>query len=174
MTGTAVRVTFEPLRPQHLQLLTRWLQAPHVRAFWDDGERDEGAVQSHYFEDRDRVPGFIFSEGGSPAGFLQCEHLTPEHGFWPYATPDGETWAVDLLIGEEELMGRGLGPRVICAFLARLAARPPGWQRILIDPDVRNVRAIRAYTKAEFVPVALLGSLQLMALDRAPSFPTAV
>lgn len=50
MTGADVRVTFAPLHPEHPELLSRWLQAPHVRAFWDDGERDEGAVQAHYIQ----------------------------------------------------------------------------------------------------------------------------
>ena len=36
-------------RPVDPALLTAWLQAPHVRAFWDDGERDEAAVEAHYF-----------------------------------------------------------------------------------------------------------------------------
>lgn len=77
-------VSFKALTADHRPLLTRWLQEPHVRAFWDDGE--------------------------------------------------GETWGGDLLSGEAELTGRGLGPAVIRAFLEILKSERPALRRILIDP----------------------------------------
>lgn len=45
---TPALLTFTPFTAADVPLLTRWLQAPHVRAFWDDGERDEAAVAASY------------------------------------------------------------------------------------------------------------------------------
>lgn len=78
-------VTFEPLTRGHLPLLHAWLQAPHVRAFWDDGERTLAAVEAHYFAPGRQVPGFVFSLEGRPTGFLQSAPVLPGHDFAPGA-----------------------------------------------------------------------------------------
>ncbi|GAA5513229.1 aminoglycoside N(6')-acetyltransferase type 1 [Deinococcus carri] len=162
-------VTFEPLTPAHLPLLHGWLQAPHVRAFWDDGERTLGAVQAHYFRAGRDVPGFVFRVDGRAAGFIQRERVTPGHEFAPWAAPSGETWGVDLLIGEPDLTGRGLGATVVTAFLAHLRAERPELRRVLIDPSPANTRAVRAYEKAGFTPLTRLstgdGEVHLLRLD---------
>lgn len=161
-------LSFEALTLADVPLLTRWLQAPHVRAFWDDGERDEAAVRATYFGENEER-GFVFRVDGRAAGFIQRERVEPGNEFFPWAHPDGETWGVDLLIGEPDLTGRGLGPQVIRAFLAHLRAERPGARRVLIDPSPANVRAVRAYARAGFLPLARLettwGEVQLMALD---------
>ena len=166
-------VSFERLTLGDLPLLHAWLQAPHVRAFWDDGERTLDAVEAHYLAPERKVPGFVFSVDDLPVGFLQCERVLADHDFALWASPHGETWAMDLFIGEVELTGRGLGVQVIQAFVARLCAERPGVQRILIDPSPENNRAIRAYTKVGFLPLNRLttedGEVQLMALDLTPA-----
>ncbi|MFC4638635.1 GNAT family N-acetyltransferase [Deinococcus hohokamensis] len=158
-------ITFETLTLAHLPRLTAWLQAPHVRAFWDDGERDEAAVRAHYFALGRTLCSVVFAVRGRPAGFLQAERVTPEHEFWAHAAPGGATWAMDLLIGEPDLTGQGWGPQVIAAFVSRLRDEQPDLRRVLIDPDQRNVRAQRAYEKAGFAPLGFYEGLQLMALD---------
>ncbi|GAA5534707.1 GNAT family N-acetyltransferase [Deinococcus aluminii] len=162
-------ISFEPLAPAHLPLLHRWLQEGHVRAFWDDGERTADAVRAHYFRVGWDVPGFVFRVDGRAAGFIQRERVTPGHEFARWAAPEGETWGVDLLIGEADLTGRGLGAAVIQAFLAHLQAERPALHRVLIDPSPANTRAVRAYAKAGFTPLTRLrtgdGEVQLMQLD---------
>lgn len=55
--------------------------------------------------------------------------------------------------------------------MARLRGERPGVRRVLIDPHAGNLRAIRAYTRAGFLPLARLttedGDLHLMVLDLA-------
>jgi aminoglycoside 6'-N-acetyltransferase len=162
-------ISFEPLGERHVPLLTHWLQQPHVRAFWDDGERDEAAVRAHYFRPGRHVPGFVFLVDGQAAGFIQREQVTAGHPFFAWAAPHGETWGLDLLIGEEALTGQGLGPRVITAFLQELRTQRPATARLLIDPALDNRRALRAYVRAGFSALTVIagenGPVQLMALD---------
>lgn len=143
-------ISFERLQEEHLLLLTRWLQAPHVRAFWDDGERTQEAVRATSFQEGEDEPGFVFRVEGRAAGLLQREQISEENAFWPWAAPDGETWGVDLLIGEADLLGQGLGPAVMGALLDAL-------------------RAVRAYARVGFVPLTPLettwGQVLLMGLD---------
>ena len=159
-----MQLRFEPLSPPHLPLLTAWLQEPHVRAFWDDGERDEASVWAHYFEQNRDVPGYIFTLAGRPAGFIQHERLTPGHEYAEWSAEQGETWGLDLFIGEEALLGRGIGPQVIRAFVELTRATHPV-RRFVIDPDSRNLRARRAYEKAGFHAVDTLSHFTLMTLD---------
>lgn len=150
-----MQIHFEALAEGHLPALAGWLQPPHVRAFWHDGERDLAAVRAHYFRPGRDVPGFVFWFSGRAAGFVQRERVLPGHDFMPWAALNGETWAVDVLIGEPELVGRGLGPLVIGAFLAQLRLERPALRRVVIDPAVGNGRA---YAKAGFTPVGLFTS----------------
>lgn len=159
-------ILFSPLSRADVPLLTVWLQAPHVRAFWDDGERDEAAVEAHYFAPERDAPGFLFGVEGTAVGFLQIYPVGPEAEFAAFAAATGETWGVDLLIGDVACTGQGLGPAAIRAFLMRWQAERQGTlRRLLIDPEVRNVRAVRAYEKVGFRPLARRGNLLIMALD---------
>lgn len=105
-------IRFDSLTVADVSLLTRWLQELHVRAFWDDGERDEATVYDHSFAPERDAPGFILRVDGHPTGFLKTERIAEGHEFQPWATPAGETWAIDLLIGEVEQTGRGWGHRL--------------------------------------------------------------
>lgn len=158
-------IHFNALTPSHVPLLTRWLQQQHVRDFWDDGERDEAAVQAHYFAPQRDARGFIFSVDGQPAGYIQCYPVSAASNFGHWAAPIGETWGIDLLIGEASRTGQGLAPQVIRAFIQTLQAEHPALRRILIDPDSRNGRAIRAYAKAGFADVGTLKNFRIMSLD---------
>ncbi|GGO20754.1 GNAT family N-acetyltransferase [Deinococcus humi] len=164
-----MRITFELLSEAHLPTLTRWLPQPHVRAFWDDRERDVAAVRAPYCRPGREVPGFVFSLDGWAAGFIQSQHITPGHGFYSWAASDGETWAIDVLIGDAELTGQGWGPQVIRTFVGKLRAERPALRRVLIDPASENTRAVRACVKVGFLPLAVLegedGPVRLMRLD---------
>lgn len=149
-------LTFTPFTAADVPLLTRWLQAPHVRAFWDDGERDEAAVAASYGLPDSEMSELLMRVDGQPVGFLQTEEVGAGHEFAPWAAPLGESWALDLLIGEEDRTGRGLGPALIRAFADHWQAQRPGLRRLVIDPDERNVRARRAYEKAGFVAAGML------------------
>jgi RimJ/RimL family protein N-acetyltransferase len=58
---------------------------------------------------------------------------------------------VDMSIGDAANLSRGLGSTVLRAFTERLRAEGHG--TIVIDPDISNKRAVRAYEKAGFRPL---------------------
>ena len=85
----------------------------------------------------------IFADG-VPIGMIQASPAEPRHAAGPGAC------GIDLLIGVASAIGRGLGPRVIDAFvLADLFGRG-GFSACLADPHENNVRSIRAFEKAGF------------------------
>ncbi len=86
---------------------------------------------------------------GRPIGLIQTYLLRD----WPdYAATIGidDGAGIDLFIGDPDLVGRGLGPRVISAF-ARDVVFATGTVDICVaGPDERNRRSLRASEKAGF------------------------
>ena len=134
-------IEFRPLTESDLPLLRTWLEREHVARWWREPVEDELA--------QELAGRFVIVVDGRPAGMIQ--------------TYDGQ---VDLLIGEEELTGRGLGPEVLAGFVAEL-----------VDTDVvfatveeGNRRSWRAFEKAGFKHVRDLVEdglpHRLMQLDR--------
>lgn len=173
MTGVP-EVSFWPLEEAHLRQLHGWLQQPHVREFWDDGDRTPEQVWASFFEERD-VEAFVFSVGGRAAGYIQAYAVGLDSDFTAFRAPAGQTWGIDLFIGETDLLGRGHAVPVIEAFIGRLRAVHPDLQRVLIDPETRNGRAVHVYRRAGFTLLAVLEHqglhLQLMARDLLPGPP---
>ena len=162
---------FRSLDSEHLGLLHGWLQQPHVRAFWDDGHRTPEQVQAHYFGPGGDARGFIVSREGRPFAYLQTYPVEPGTEYARWMAASGETWGLDLLIGVLELTSQGLAAGVIRAFVSQWRQERPGLRRLLVDPDPGNRRAVRAYRKAGFVPLAgtappghLMLALDLVAL----------
>ena len=159
-------VTFRPLRRSDARQLRDWLNQPHVYAWWGvhaapDGLGGAGpdaatldAVLAEYGEPmagRGTTHCFVILADDRPVGLVQWYRLADVAD---YAAAIGETdgAGMDLLIGEPDVVGRGLGTTVIDRFVTDVVA-PVGITRIVAGPDVRNRRSVRAFTNAGFVPL---------------------
>ncbi len=161
-----------PATADDLPLLARWLRAPAVRRWWGDPERELRLLEEDLNDPAMTM--LIASCDGRAIGYLQEYDV---HA-WPQACfahlPPG-TRAIDMFIGEADMLGAGHGS----ALLRRLALRlkTAGAPAVAIDPDPQNARAIRAYEKAGFVidrPVETDEGAALLMLFRdtlADSFP---
>jgi aminoglycoside 6'-N-acetyltransferase len=143
-------IGFLPLAPEHLGLLHGWLQQPHVRAFWDDGERTLQQVREHYLGTDQGAERFVLTLAGRAAGYVQAYAVGPADDFARWRGEAGDTWGMDLLLGDVADTGRGWGPQAIGTFVQFWQQRHPGLRRMLADPDARNMAAVRAYQKAGF------------------------
>lgn len=154
-------IEFRPLGAADLAMLATWMARPHWREWWGAPE-EELAMVRDMVEGRDTTRPFVFSEGGIDLGYIQAWFIADQRvepwltqAPWLLALPD-DAVGVDLSIADPARLGRGLGTRVLRAFVARL--RDAGHRTIVIDPDPANLRAVRAYEKAGFRPIPdLLG-----------------
>jgi aminoglycoside 6'-N-acetyltransferase len=135
---------FRPMTPSDLPLVRYWLSLPHVREWWGDPQQQYALVSGDL--DEPAMDQYIFSTAGSPFAYLQCYDVTAwDSGFGPQ--PPG-TCAIDLFIGEPDMIERGHGAALVRCFVDdRLQKGAP---RIVTDPDPANGRAIGAYRKAGF------------------------
>jgi aminoglycoside 6'-N-acetyltransferase len=78
-------------------------------------------------------------------------YVVSDHPEWEALVQVGEGVAgVDLLIGEADLTGRGLGPRILADFVERVAFARPATLAYVAAVDEENRRSWRAFEKASF------------------------
>lgn len=96
------------------------------------------------------VKSFIIEHQGFPIGYIQYYNATTIGGGWWEHELDG-AYGIDIMIGEESVVGKGNGPKIIDSFISFLRQREPGITSVIIDPEPTNARAIKAFEKAGFI-----------------------
>ena len=148
----AGEIGFRPLDYADLPLMQRWRGEPHVRRFYGDpcsleelqakyGPRIEGTSPTH---------SFVMLWNGEPIGYIQTYRIE-DHPEYAAAVDVGPGAAgVDLYIGDPRLIQRGLGTRILKAFLDTHVFSDPTVRRCVLGPDPNNHAAIRCYEKVGF------------------------
>ena len=146
-------ISFRPVTSADLALLGDWLARPHWRTWWGDPETELGYIRD-MVEGRDTTEPFIFQIEGRDTGYIQVWYVKDQMKDdilkdYPWLTRlPSETVGVDLSIADDRQLSRGIGTKVLSAFVDTLRQR--GFERIIIDPDPENQRAVKAYRKAGF------------------------
>jgi aminoglycoside 6'-N-acetyltransferase len=145
-----VTIAFPPLREEDMGLVERWLREEHVALWWR--EPAEVVIEKRIagIEGRRPTRQFLIVVGGRPAGFIQT-YLVSDHPGWDEIVQVGTGVAgVDLMIGEPDLVGRGLGPEVLAAFARDVVFADPATVAVVATVEERNRRSWRAFEKAGF------------------------
>jgi len=158
-------ITFQPLQDSHFPLLLKWLQIPHVKAWWDqDVQWTPELIENKYgsylkgfkrFELQSCViekpiHAFLIRFDDKEIGYIQyynAHDFPSEQGYELEGLP-ASLASLDVFIGEEEFLGKGLGSRIMKQFLSEYV--DPYYEACFVDPDTTNIRAIRTYEKAGF------------------------
>jgi aminoglycoside 6'-N-acetyltransferase len=137
---------FRPVAESDLPMLRAWLEAPHVRRWWGDPDRELAEISGAMEEAG--VDPYIVTLHGRPIGYLQSYDPHSPWGLGVYRDQPLGSRGIDQFIGDADMIGRGHGPRFIEAICDRLFET--GAPRVITDPDPANRSAIRAYQKAGF------------------------
>jgi aminoglycoside 6'-N-acetyltransferase len=136
------------MREDDLPLLHEWLQREHVRCWWRDTETYEETVAHYGPALRGEEPSYhyVIVVDGRDVGMIQT-YVAADYPEWGAFVDDPENVAgVDILIGEEELTGRGLGPRVLETFVREIVRA----RACAATVEAGNRRSWRAFEKAGF------------------------
>lgn len=135
---------FDPVRD--LKGLRAWLHRPHVARWWGDPDVALAAVGQH-----PTGAHALIAVDKTPVGYICWQEPPPEElaAAGLSDLPDGLV-DVDILVGELDHLGRGVGPQALSLLLDRLRAEGHSW--VGIATAVANPRAVRAYEKAGFRP----------------------
>jgi RimJ/RimL family protein N-acetyltransferase len=69
----------------------------------------------------------------------------------PWIEPEGKTLTTDFMIGEKAFLGKGLADITLKKFAE---SQDPSVTALLVDPEVKNAKAIHIYEKTGFIRVS--------------------
>ncbi len=139
-------IRLRPATPADIELLSYWDTQPHVVASTGDDEVADWAEDIALADDTWEI--WIAEEDGRPVGVVQV--IDPARERTHYWGDCGEGLrAIDIWIGEEADLGRGIGTQMMRQVLDASFADPQV-TAVLIDPLAANVRAQAFYARLGF------------------------
>jgi aminoglycoside 6'-N-acetyltransferase len=153
-------LTWRPLEPGDLPLLTAWLAEPAVARWWNHETTPEAVERDFGPSVRGEEPGedlVVFLDGRA-IGLLQRSKISDyptDHAEFAAIVdvPDGAV-ELDYLIADPGLRGRGLGSRMIAAAVEDTWKACPRAPAVLVAVVAANVASWRALEKAGLRRVA--------------------
>lgn len=158
-----------------------WLTRPHVAQWWQPTPSLEELREEYLpcLTDGKTLPldapagliPYFACEDGVPIGYIQAYRVMAhqQEGWWLEET-DPFALGIDQFLCDADRLGKGLGTRMIRAFLEMLFADTRVTQ-VQTDPDPDNGRAVACYRKAGFRDVGVVhtpdGAALLMRVARA-------
>lgn len=142
-------VTLRPATETDIPLLQCWDEKTHLVAPLGADEKPDWAEE--LAQPADWYECLIAEEAGRPVGVVQIIDPAREATHY-WGECERNLRAIDIWIGEEDALGRGLGTQMMQQAIARCFA-PPAVTAILIDPLASNLRARRFYARLGFEDV---------------------
>ncbi len=146
------RVTVRAMTRGDLPDVTRWRQSEHLQRWWaGDGDPSAEAIAAKYGP---RIDGmsptrmWVAEVNGRSVGFVQ-DYRIGDYPDYAVLGPDPDAIGVDYALAEE-WSGRGLGARVLWAWMVRTRHRLPDATTYFAAPDHRNAASLRMLAKAGF------------------------
>lgn len=143
---------FRPMTEDDFPLVAEWLQRPHVAEWWRE-PRDVAGVEAKYGP---RVRGesptrmFVIELDAAPIGLIQTYRLR-DYPEYEDATGVEDAAGIDLFIGEQFALGRGLGPQVVERFAHDVVFETfDDVLRCVASPSVHNLRSQHVFETAGF------------------------
>ncbi|MFJ7157123.1 GNAT family N-acetyltransferase [Streptomyces sp. NPDC101118] len=135
-----------------LDLVHRWMAAPHVAAFWHQAwprPRWHEEIAGHLAGDA--VLPLLVALDGRPFAYAEVYRVARDRlaGHYPHLPHD---LGVHLAIGDPDRTGRGRGRALLRALAEALLAADPACTRVVAEPDVTNAPSLRAFEAAGFRP----------------------
>ena len=149
-------ISFRPLAETDLPLLHGWLNSPEVARWWEVGGQHYPSLElviDKWMPRKDVVEtekSYVIHYEGKPVGYIRCALNDDQTAYKEAFEIEGGTAGVDVFIGEEDYLHKGLGSSIITRFLREVVFVIYDVAVCVIDPELENTIAIRAYEKAGF------------------------
>lgn len=177
-----MQISFIPLNESHFPLLLKWLETPHVKAWW--GKNINWTTElindkySNYIKGykilklKDQIIikpiySFIICADNHFIGYIQYynkHEFPPEQAYDTLGLPESCA-ALDWYIGKLEFIGKGIGSKALSLFLEQFVFQK--FTYAFVDPETTNHGAIRAYEKAGFVTTKIVNNNEITWMLRA-------
>ena len=152
--------TFRPITRGDFTLLSQWLATPHVARWWAD-DASAAAIEADYggcVDGTEPAEVFIAHCGARPAGLIQRYRLDayPQYieELAAIMTVPAAAWSIDYFLGPADVLGQGLGTRMVQAFVARIWRDDNAASCVIVPTNAYNRASWRSLERAGFTRVA--------------------
>ena len=153
-------ITWRPVTESDFPLLGTWLAQPYVARWWNHETSPEAVERDFGPTLRGEEPNedLVAELDGRPFGLVQrCRIAAYPEYVEPLAAivdvPD-DAMSLDYLIGDPDLVGRGMGTRMIASIVADTWIAHPAASCIIVPVSAANTASWRALESAGLVRVA--------------------
>jgi RimJ/RimL family protein N-acetyltransferase len=146
-------ITFRLLAHDDLSMMHRWLNEGAAFEWYGLKPTTLEEIVAEYtptIEQTEPVFGFVIEIDDRSAGYIQWYLIRDHPDYARQMDVPDDSAGIDLFIGEESFLHRGLGAHILRVFLRDVVFADERVGRAIIGPDERNAIAIRAYEKARF------------------------
>ena len=144
-------------------LIVKWLSDNEVLQYYEgrNNPHDEKMVEEKFYcVDIDKTK-CIIEYSQTPIGYIQFYPVSQEDcEKYGYANLHGTLFGSDQFIGETKYWGQGIG-KVLMNSTINFLITVKGAQKVVLDPQSWNKRAIKCYEKSGFIKVKLLPNQEL-------------
>lgn len=154
-----VEIHFEQLNSNHFKILHHWYNKLHVQTFYSLREWTfEEICKKMISNINSEKKSFIIQLNHIPIGYIQSFPLIENKFLSEEIIKKGR--GLDLFIGEEAYLYKGLGALIIKSFLKKYIW--PAFHYCIVDPDKRNEPSLRLFQKCGFKPHLQIDSINDM------------
>lgn len=139
-------------------LMAKWLSDPEVLRYYEGRDRplDLVQVEEDFFGEADDETRCLILCDEKPIGYVQFYPVgEEERRVYGYSDPSEILFGMDQFIGEPAYWNKGIGTQLVEMIVAYLLNEKNA-DRIVMDPQTWNERAIRCYEKCGFNKIKLL------------------
>lgn len=151
---------FRSLQEQDLPLLHDWLNRQHIKQTFSGplGMTYENVRQKYIprILGEDPARPYLICADDVPIGYIQTYLWRDYPAYSSELQLEQVTAGLDLFIGEEAYLDRGLGAELIRSFALQVIFADREVESCVITPLISNRRALRAYSKAGFRQLATM------------------
>ncbi|MFB4169365.1 GNAT family N-acetyltransferase [Virgibacillus sp. JSM 102003] len=144
-------------------ILAKWLSDPQVLEFYEgrDNPFDLDKVMKEFYTSEDDVTKCIVEFEGTGIGYIQFYQLDGEtKKVYGYHNEEENIYGTDQFIGEAAYWNKGIGTLLVSSMISYLIQNKKA-DRVVMDPQTRNARAIKCYEKCGFKKVKVLPKREL-------------
>jgi len=158
------KISFKPIESRDIEQVFTWVHQPEIARWYQETSNWEDFQQK--FEQKSHSEycfGFMVYIDDVPIGYMQY-YLADKVGnnWWP--EEKAGTVGIDQFIGNLDYLGKGFGTQFISEFIQKKLLIQKFVNKIIVDVDPENKRAIRCYQKVGFNEVGLINTPDGIAL----------
>ncbi|MBB4825172.1 RimJ/RimL family protein N-acetyltransferase [Sporosarcina luteola] len=151
------RISIRELIEKDKYIMAKWLSDPAVLQYYEGRDRpaDLKQVEQDYFGEPDEETRCLIEYEDAPIGYLQFYPIQEEERVLYGYDFEEVIFGMDQFIGESDFWNRGIGTQLVQMVVDYLSDELHV-NRVVMDPQTWNERALRCYEKCGFRKVKLL------------------